>query len=56
MDCLVKHWKHGDGNLSELINCGERKVQKIGRIALKDIIDRYGIKEGDVIEVFIKKI
>ena len=42
--------------IDDLINCGERKVQKIGRIAIKDIIDRYSIKEGDPVEVFIKKV
>ena len=42
--------------MTELINCGERKVQKIGRIAIKDIIDRYDIEEGSTVEVFIKKV
>ena len=42
--------------MTELINCGERKVQKIGRIAIKDIVDRYDIKEGSTVEVFIKKV
>ena len=42
--------------MSEMINCGERMVQSIGRIALKDMLERHGIKKGDHIEVFIKKI
>lgn len=40
---------------SDLINCGERKIQILFRIALKDICERYDIKEGDAVEVFIRK-
>jgi len=39
----------------DLINCGERKIQTLFRIALKDICERYGILEGDAVEVFIRK-
>jgi len=39
---------------NELINCGERRVQREKRISLRDILDRYAVKEGGVIEVFIK--
>ena len=35
------------------INCGERRIQKLFRIAIHDVCARYGIKEGDVVEVFI---
>lgn len=42
-------------NESELINCGERKIQKLHRVTLRDICQHNGIKEGDIIEVFIKK-
>ncbi len=38
-----------------LINCGERKIQKLGRIAISDILESNGLKEGEVVEVFIKK-
>ncbi len=41
--------------MSKLINCGQRKIQKIGRISIKDIMNRYELKEGDVIEVYIKE-
>ena len=39
----------------DLINCGERKIQKLGRIAIKDVLERNGIKEGDSVEVYLKK-
>ena len=35
------------------INVGERMIQKGFRIAIRDVCARYGIKEGDVVEVFI---
>jgi hypothetical protein len=35
------------------INVGERMIQKGFRIGIKEICARYGIKEGDVVEVFI---
>lgn len=38
------------------INCGERKVQKGFRLAIWDICDRYGIKEGEPVELYIKKV
>lgn len=41
--------------MSGLINCGERKVQAVGRVALTDIFDRYGIKQGDTVEIYIRK-
>ena len=41
--------------MSDLINCGERNIQKLFRITLKDVCERYEIKEGDAVEVFIKK-
>jgi len=40
----------------DLINCGERKIQTLFRIALKDICERHKIKEGDAVEVFIRRI
>lgn len=40
----------------DLINCGQRRVQKEFRIVLRDICEYNEIKEGDVIEVFIKKV
>lgn len=39
-----------------LINCGERKIQKMGRLAIKDVLRSNGLKEGDIVEVFIKKL
>jgi len=39
-----------------LINCGERTVQVMHRVALKDITTAHGIKQGDRIEVFIRKV
>ncbi len=38
-----------------MINCGERKIQKLGRLAIKDVLEGNGLKEGDIVEVFIKK-
>jgi len=40
----------------ELINCGEQTVNKRFRIPLTKICKDHGIKEGDRIEVFIKKV
>ena len=39
----------------DLINCGERTVQILHRIALQDICRTHGIKPGDNVEVYIKK-
>jgi bifunctional DNA-binding transcriptional regulator/antitoxin component of YhaV-PrlF toxin-antitoxin module len=39
-----------------LINCGERSVNKRFRIVITDIAREHGIKEGDRVEVFIKKV
>jgi len=38
------------------INCGERNVQKGFRLAIFDICVRYGIKEGESVELYIKKV
>lgn len=38
-----------------LINCGQRKVQKDFRVVIRDVCLFNDIKEGDIIEVFIKK-
>ena len=38
------------------INCGERNVQKGFRLAIWDICERYGIKEGEAVELYIKKV
>jgi hypothetical protein len=40
----------------KLINCGERNVQSMYRVSLKDICMKYGIDIGDSVEVFIKKV
>ena len=39
----------------DLINCGERTVQTLHRIALQDICRGHDIKPGDNVEVWIKK-
>lgn len=39
-----------------LINCGERTVQKLHRVTIKDVCTTYGILEGDRVEVYIKKV
>lgn len=38
------------------INCGERNVQKGFRLAIRDICERYDIKEGESVELYIKKV
>ena len=38
-----------------MINAGERKIQTLGRIAIKDILEGNGLKVGDNVEVFLKK-
>ncbi len=38
-----------------MINAGERKIQKLGRIAIKDILENNDLKIGDSVEVFLKK-
>jgi hypothetical protein len=40
----------------ELINCGQRTIQVMGRIAIKDIMETNNLKVGDKIEVFLKKV
>lgn len=40
----------------KLINCGERSVNKRFRIVITDIAKKYDIKEGDKVEVFIRKV
>ena len=41
---------------ADFINCGERRVQQLKRISLKDVLDDYEIEVGSKIEVFIRKI
>ena len=38
-----------------LINCGERTIQKEFRVVLRDICKKHNIKEHDVVEVYIKQ-
>lgn len=40
----------------DLINCGQRTVQKTGRIAIGDILASNDLKVGDTVEVFLKKV
>ena len=42
--------------MEETINCGERNIQKGFRLAIRDICDRYDIKEGEPVEVYIKQV
>lgn len=41
--------------MKNLINCGERTIQKMGRISIKAFLEQNGLKEGDIVEVFLKK-
>jgi len=41
---------------SNLISLGERIIQKTGRIAIADVMTRNGLKEGDIVNVFIQKV
>ena len=38
------------------INAGERRIQKQYRIVLRDICTHNDIKEGDIVEVHIRKV
>lgn len=38
----------------KLINCGERTVQSMYRVSIRDICTEYGIDIGQKIEVFIR--
>lgn len=40
--------------MNDLINCGERTVQAVHRLALGDIFRSHGIEKGDTVEVYIK--
>lgn len=42
--------------MNDLINCGERTIQEQGRIAIKEVLDANGLKKGDRVEVFLKKV
>lgn len=41
--------------LDEVIECGERTVQKNYRVAMRDICENNYIKEGDIIIIYVKK-
>lgn len=41
--------------MEDLINCGELPVQELHRVVIpKNIREKYNIKRGDSVEVFIK--
>ena len=40
----------------KMINCGTRNVQILHRIALRDICNMYDIEQGDLVEVYIRKV
>lgn len=42
--------------MNELINCGRRPVQVLGRVAINDVLKQNAIQRGDIIEVYIKKV
>lgn len=41
--------------LDEVIECGQRTIQKNYRVALRDICELNNINEGDSIVIYIKK-
>lgn len=41
--------------LNDVIECGERTVQKNYRVAIRDICENNYIKEGDIIIIYVKK-
>ena len=41
---------------TKMINCGTRHVQILHRIALRDICNMYNIEQGDLVEVYIRKV
>lgn len=41
---------------TKMINCGTRNVQILHRIALRDICNMYDIEQGDLVEVYIRKV
>ena len=40
----------------DLINCGQRRVQKLHRVAIRDICKNHDIEQGELVEVYIKKV
>lgn len=41
--------------MTYMINCGERTVQALHRVALQDICRAHGIEVGDRVVVWIEK-
>lgn len=41
--------------LSEVIECGQRKVQTLYRVSLRDICENNEIEVGDIVTIYIKK-
>ncbi|MGP8322430.1 MAG: hypothetical protein ACT6FG_00310 [Methanosarcinaceae archaeon] len=42
--------------MTELINCGQKIVQTGFRIVIRKTCKNNDIKEGDTVEIFIKKV
>lgn len=43
--------------MKELIRLGSRRIQKLGRIAIgKDELESHQLKEGEIIEIYIRKV
>ena len=42
--------------MNDTINAGERRVQKMYRVSIQDICKTHGIAEGDMVEIWIRKI
>jgi hypothetical protein len=38
----------------KIINCGQRTIQSMYRISIRDICTAYNIKKGQKVEVWIK--
>lgn len=41
--------------INKLINCGECKVQSMGRVSILGICTKHGIEIGSIVEVYIRK-
>lgn len=42
--------------MNDTINAGERRVQKMYRVSIQDICKTHGIAEGDMVEIWVRKI
>ncbi len=42
-------------SLNEVIEAGQRKVQRDYRISIRDICENNNIEEGDIVIIYVKK-